>query len=83
MLELHNIPLSVLNRALDLSAEPRELSVGEALDALLNAGAQKDVVPDHAGIVPLAQAVAEYMSLAGPWAEDSGEYAGENGYAIS
>ncbi len=76
------IPLSVLNRALDLYGESRETTPTNARAALISAESRIDVHADFPGITPLAQAVAEYMSLSGPWHEETGEYAGENGYAI-
>ena len=73
------IPLSVLNRALDLYGEPRERTATHAWDALNSAEGRKDVAGPY---TPLAQAIADYMSLAGPWAEDGGEYAGQSGYQV-
>lgn len=73
------IPLSVLNRALDLFNVDREKTATAAWTALLSAEQGKDI----AGLyTPLAQAIAEYMSLTGPWSEEDGEYAGENGYQV-
>lgn len=80
MLTLENLPLSVFNRALELYGADRELTIPSAMDALMEAYNTKDVRPDFPGISPLAQSVAEYMSLSGPWAENDGEYAGEGGY---
>jgi hypothetical protein len=79
---LVDVPLSVLNRALDLFSVEREKTTRDAWDALQSAESRKDVTPDFPGISPLAQAVAEYMSLSGPWNEEDGEYAGENGYTV-
>ncbi len=76
------IPLSVLNRALDLYNVDREKTATHAWNALGSADGRIDVTPDLPGISPLAQAVAEYMSLSGPWNEEDGEYAGENGYQV-
>ena len=73
---LTGIPLSVLNRALDLYTVDREKTESEAWNALLSAEGRKDTIGLFS---PLAQAVAEYMSLSGPWNEDDGEYAGEGG----
>ena len=70
------IPLSVLNRALDLYTVDREKTESAAWYALLSAEGRKDTIGLFS---PLAQAVAEYMSLSGPWNEDDGEYAGEGG----
>jgi hypothetical protein len=86
---ISEVPLSVLNRALDLFGEPRETDRQAAMAAIQSAGSRKDVVRDPfmrdpflRGIEPLARAVAEYMSLSGPWEEEDGEYSGENGYEI-
>ena len=73
---LTGIPLSVLNRALDLYTVDREKTESAAWNALVTAQCQKDVTGPF---TPFAQAVAEYMSLSGPWNEDDGEYAGEGG----
>ena len=54
----------------------REKTESEAWNALLSAEGRKDTIGLFS---PLAQAVAEYMSLSGPWNEDDGEYAGEGG----
>ena len=83
MLTISNIPLSVLNRALDLYNVPRETTLDMANSALVSAEGRKDIAPDFPGISPLAQAVAEYMSGSGPWSEDGGEYEGQNGYRIA
>lgn len=82
MLELRNIPLSVINRALDLYSVPREENVVFAWEALKLAKFTKDIHPDYPGITPFAQAIAEYLSLSGPWSEDDGEYAGQNGFTV-
>ncbi len=73
------IPLSVLNRALDLYGVEREATANRAWDALTSAEGRKDAPGPY---TPLAQAVAEYMSLVGPWSEGGGEHAGESGYQI-
>ena len=73
------IPLSVLNRALDLYHVEREPTATRAWDALESAGGRKDAAGPY---TPLAQAIAEYMSLCGPWSEDDGEHAGESGYLV-
>jgi hypothetical protein len=74
------IPLSVLNRALDLFGQPAEKTHAHAFEALNSAQGRIDVDGPY---TPLAQAVAEYMSLSGPWSEDGGEHAGQSGYAIA
>ena len=73
------IPLSVLNRALDLYSVDREKTASRAWDALISAESRKDA---PGPLSPLAQAVAEYMSVTGPWSEEDGEYAGESGYQV-
>jgi hypothetical protein len=82
MMIITGLPLSVLNRALELYNTEAEATATLAWDALQRAQARKDVTPDFAGITPLAQAVAEYMSLSGPWAGDGGAHAGQNGFLI-
>jgi hypothetical protein len=72
--------LSILNRALDLFGEPREETAEAAVSALGSAVNRKDVTGPF---TPLAQAVAEYMSLSGPWSADGGEYAGQAGYSLT
>ena len=81
LLTLTNIPLSIVNRVLELYREPGEPNLAAALDALASAESRKDVRADVPGITPFAQAVAEYLSLSGPWAPD-GEYSGQGGYAV-
>lgn len=73
------IPLSVLNRALDLYNVDRENTAPRAWDALMSAEGRKDATGP---LSPLGQAVAEYMSLTGPWSEGDGEHAGESGYQV-
>lgn len=79
VMTLTNIPLSILNRALDLYNEPRESSSTEAWTALKSAEGR---IHCRGPLSPFAQALAEYISLSGPWSEDGGEYEGENGYRI-
>lgn len=82
MLRLAHVPLNVINRALDLYNVPRESDVTAAFRALRRAEGSKDVVADFPGISPFGQAIAEYLSLSGPWAEDGGEFAGEGGIEV-
>ena len=79
VMTLTNIPLSVLNRALDLYNVPRESSSAEAWMALLSAEQRED---QPGPLTPFAQAFAECISLTGPWSEDGGEYEGAGGYRI-
>jgi hypothetical protein len=74
---ISGMPLSVLNRALDLFGQPAEKTHAHAFSALNSAQGRISVDGPY---TPLAQAIAEYMSLTGPWAEDGGEYAGQSGY---
>ena len=73
------VPLSVLNRALEIFGQVHEATAAHAWAALRSADGRISVDGPY---TPLAQAVAEYMSLSGPWAEDGGEHAGESGYAV-
>ena len=76
---LEGFPLSVLNRALEIYGVEEEDTLLAARTALLSAEGRKDVTGPYS---PLAQAVAEYMSLTGPWGEDTGERLGESGYQL-
>jgi hypothetical protein len=76
---ISGIPLSVLNRALDIFGQPAEKTRAHAFVALNSAEGRISVDGPY---TPLAQAIAEYMSLTGPWAEDGGEYAGQSGYVV-
>jgi hypothetical protein len=76
---IQELPLSVMNRALDIYNEPREETLAAATQALLSAEGRKDVTGPY---TPFAQAVAEYLSLSGAWNEEDGEFKGENGYAV-
>lgn len=82
MLEIRNIPIEVYWRALDLFGEEREDTIGACADALHSAEGRKDHRSDIPGITPFAQAIAEYMSVSGPFDEESGEFAGVNGYSL-
>jgi hypothetical protein len=75
--------LTIINRALDLFNETREADLAAADAALRSAQARKEITPDIVGITPLAQSIAEFMSLSGPWSEDDGEFAGIAGYAVA
>lgn len=81
-LTLTSIPLAVYWRALDLYGQPRGATTDACRAALASAESRIDVEPDFPGITPLAQAVAEYMSLAGPFAEDGGEFSGAGGFEV-
>jgi hypothetical protein len=83
MLKILDVPLEVLNRTLDLYGEPRETTTKAALAAIISAEARLNVTPAFEGILPFAQAIAEYMSLSGPFNEIDGEFAGVNGYKLS
>jgi hypothetical protein len=78
MMEISHIPLSVLNRALDLYGQPTEETAPAAHAAIESAGARISV---EGPMSPLGQAIAEYMSAAGPWGE-GGEHEDESGYQI-
>jgi hypothetical protein len=80
MLKLTNVPIEIYWRALDLYGVPRETTVAACVEALRSAEATLEVKPELPGIAPFAQAIAEYMSLSGPFAEEGGEFAGVNGY---
>ena len=82
MLKLTSLPLSVINRALDLYGEPRCTDANAGYRALISAEGRKDVRPDFPGLTPFGQAVAEDLSLSGPWAEDGGEFSGEGGFQV-
>lgn len=78
-----DMPIEVYWRALDLYGVPRGATPATCRALLDRAEGSKDVHPDHPGIAPLAQAVAEYMSLSGAFGEDGGEFAGVSGYSIA
>jgi hypothetical protein len=87
MLTITHIPLSVINRALELYNEDAESDLDTARDALWSAQQRKDVISPaliiagrRVGVTPFAAALAEYLSLAGPWDEKTGEHAGESGF---
>ena len=90
MLTLTEIPLTVTNRALELYGEPPCATVAAARAALDSIAARADGPRLEVGgglepprpITPFAAAVAEYLSLSGPWAEDGGAHAGEDGYVV-
>jgi hypothetical protein len=83
MLTLKNIPIQIYWRALDLFGQERHDTTEACKEALNSAVARISVTPDFAGISPFAQAVAEYLSLSGAFAEDGGEFAGVNGYVLA
>ena len=83
MIELRNVPLSVYNRALELYNESPEATAADASKALSSTQSRKSVEPDFQGVTPFAQAIAEYLSLSGPWNEETGEHAGEGGYTAT
>jgi hypothetical protein len=82
-MHIKNVPLDVFNRALEIYGEPPEATGQAAMTALTSAESRKDIHADFPGISPFAQAVAEYMSLSGPWAEDGGTLSGAGGYEIT
>jgi len=82
MMQLINVPLEIFNRALDLYGVERETTIDNAHAVLMSAQSRLDPKDGLPGIAPFAQAVAEYMSLCGPFREDGGEFAGINGYLI-
>ena len=78
--------LTIYHRALELYGEPREGALTAAREALLSAEGRLDYAGSACKgdlwLGALAQAIAEYMSLSGPWHEETGEYAGIGGYTI-
>jgi hypothetical protein len=78
MLKISEIPLSVLNRALELLHQDQNDTPARALDALLSAESRIDRSGQYTAF---AQALAEYISMRGPWA-DGEEYEGECGYEM-
>jgi hypothetical protein len=79
MIELRNVPLSSTHKA--LSSTHKALS--STHKALSSTQSRKSVEPDFQGVTPFAQAIAEYLSLSGPWNEETGEHAGEGGYTAT
>lgn len=79
---LKAIPLSVLNRALELCDYPPSLTRNHAFEALCDALSHWG---ESAGAsdpyTPFAQAVAEYLSQSGPWAP-TGPHASEFHFEI-
>lgn len=87
MLTMKNIPIQVYWRALDLFNQDRPSTILECRAALDSAQSRISVATDFEGITPFAQAVAEYLSLSGPFFEgtgddDAGEFAGISGYLV-
>jgi hypothetical protein len=87
-MKIINIPLSVYNRALEIYGEPPETSEFRAGTALHSADSRIDLregpaLRDGTLISPLAQAMAEYMSLSGPWGQVTGQHAEESGFEIA
>ena len=81
MMTISAIPLSVLNEALRWYGEPPCMTPAAAMTAIAFAESRVDLAERPPGdLSPLAFALAQYMSLAGPWAEDGGEHAGESGW---
>jgi hypothetical protein len=80
MLSISNVPLNVYNRALEIFGEPAETNIQDAIRALGSAESRMD--SPCRPLTPLALALAEYMSLSGPWSE-GGEHDGECGYSLS
>ena len=74
---ISKMPLSVFNRALELYGEEPETSLPAAMSALQSAESRKDLMAEWPGITAIGQAMAEYMSGAGPWWHE-----GECGYQI-
>ncbi len=72
------VPLSVLNRALDLFDQRSEKTTRTAWIALQTAERR---ISTEGPYSPFAQAIAEYISLTGPWSKD-GEHADESGFAL-
>lgn len=83
MLTLTNVPIEIYWRALDLFGEARRETVEACRNALMSAESRKSITTDFDGIRPFAQAVAEYLSLSGPFNEEDGEFAGTNGYTLA
>lgn len=82
MLRIAEIPLSVYNRALELYGRERERTLIVAKSALRSARRGIAIESQYPGITPFAQAIAEYLSSSGPWAE-GGEYENaHDGYGV-
>lgn len=79
MLTIIDVPLNVYNRALELFGEAAEKTVPDARRALFSAESRLTATGP---LTPFAYALGEYLSLAGPWSEESGEHAGESGYCL-
>ena len=83
MLALVDIPLSVYKRALELYGESPDYNYITPEYALQSAESRIDVRTQYPGITPFAQAIAEYLSISGPWAE-GGEYESDHdGYTMT
>jgi len=81
-MQIRDIPIQIYWRALDLYGQQREDKIEYCRDALNSAEGRIDIKADFPGIGPFEQAIAEYMSLSGPFAEDGGEFSGINGYSV-
>lgn len=88
MLTMTNIPAEVYLVALDHMGVERPTDPAAARETLLSAESQCDyalpVVKQgsavHGPISAFGLALAQYVSLSGPFAEEDGEFSGINGY---
>lgn len=78
MLTLSNVPNEIYLVALDYEQIDRPEDAAEAADTHHNITTTRAWTSGG-----FERAVHEYMTLAGPFAEDGGEFAGVNGYQAS
>ncbi|MDA8232757.1 MAG: hypothetical protein M0006_15610 [Magnetospirillum sp.] len=90
MLKMTNIPDAVFLVALDHMGQERPDNPADARDVLLSAEGRCDYDPPvvkqgptvHGTLTAFGLALAQYVSLSGPFNEDDGEFAGINGYEV-
>jgi len=84
-MKINNIPAEIYLVALDLMGQDRPADPAEAAAVLRSAEGRCDYHQPRIGGTPLTAfgaALAMYVSLSGPFAEDGGEFAGINGYSV-
>ena len=84
-MKITNIPAEVYLVALDLMGIERPIDLTDVADTLRSAEGRCDYHQPRVDGTPLTAfgaALAMYVSLSGPFAEDGGEFAGVNGYSV-
>ena len=88
-MNISNIPAEVYLVALDLMGQDRPANPADAKEVLASAESRVDYsaisIDSGARKSPInafSAALAMYMSLSGPFAEDDGEFAGMGGFTV-